>query len=293
MEINYAIGSAIATVATQVAGMQIRVQPFSGTSQALPQLNTGEIDFAIDNISEMDFAIKGKTLFARPNPNLRMIAVLFPYYVSIAVRKDSPMKAVSDLRGHKMTIGFKGQKIAGALLEAILANAGLKDSDLKGIPVPSVIRSADEFAAGNSDGFFFAITGGGKVAETDASVGGIRWLNLDNSPAAIGRMQAVLPATYIATLKPSKRWVGIHAPTYVMADLFGLIVNANTPDDVVYKITKTIYENQKELVQIHKSFGQFEPKAMAPLLDGVQYHPGAIKFYKEEKMWPPTKKFGE
>ena len=51
--------------------------------------------------------------------------------------------------------------------------------------VPNVVRSADEFMAGNADMFYFAF-GGPKVREADATVGGIRVLEMDEKgmPAA-------------------------------------------------------------------------------------------------------------
>ena len=44
--------------------------------------------------------------------------------------------------------------------------------------MPNVVRSADDFMAGNADMFFFAF-GGPKVREADATVGGIRVLEMD------------------------------------------------------------------------------------------------------------------
>ena len=43
----------------------------------------------------------------------------------------------------------------------------------RSVLVPNVVRSADDFMAGNSDMFYFAF-GGPKVSEADATVGGIR-----------------------------------------------------------------------------------------------------------------------
>jgi TRAP transporter TAXI family solute receptor len=68
-------------------------------------------------------------------------------------------------------------------------------------------------------------------------------------------------------------------PTTVMGTT--LITNADVSEDTVYKITKSICENQAKLSNIHKSMNVFDPKIAwkdvpAPL------HPGAIKYYKEK-----------
>ena len=70
---------------------------------------------------------------------------------------------------------------------AMLATAGLTEADVKPVLVPNVVRSADDFMAGNADMFFFAF-GGPKVREVDATVGGIRALEIDDGGHA-GRAQ--------------------------------------------------------------------------------------------------------
>ena len=67
----------------------------------------------------------------------------------------------------------------------MLATAGLTEADVKPVLVPNVVRSADDFVAGTADMFFFAF-GGPKVREADATVGGIRALEIRTSgmPAA-------------------------------------------------------------------------------------------------------------
>ena len=59
-----------------------------------------------------------------------------------------------------------------------------------------------------------------------------------------------------------------------------LAVNADVPDDHVYKLTKAIYENLPFLQAIHKATKAMAvEKAMAGL--PVPLHPGAMKYYKE------------
>jgi hypothetical protein len=58
-------------------------------------------------------------------------------------------------------------------VRAILATADLSNKDIKPVLVPNVIRSADDFASGAADAFYFAF-GAPKVREVDVTVGGIR-----------------------------------------------------------------------------------------------------------------------
>jgi len=42
-----------------------------------------------------------------------------------------------------------------------------------------------------------------------------------------------------------------------------------------------LHESKKELIAGHGVFRRFQPKEMAKPDVGVDYHPGAMKFYKE------------
>ena len=58
------------------------------------------------------------------------------------------------------------------------------------------------------------------------------------------------------------------------------ITAADTPDDVVYGITKEIFENLDAFRKLHPAYARLTPKAM---LDGLSapLHPGAEKYFRE------------
>jgi len=66
-----------------------------------------------------------------------------------------------------------------------------------------------------------------------------------------------------------------------------LFTRANMPDEVIYKITKAVYENKKDMAAVFAALNDFEPAGMARDYDDLTYHPGAIKFYQEKGLWPP------
>lgn len=55
----YALASGLAKVASEGAPTQFVVQPYSGTSTFLPLLNTGEVDFGINNAVDMALSYRG------------------------------------------------------------------------------------------------------------------------------------------------------------------------------------------------------------------------------------------
>ena len=97
------------------------------------------------------------------------------------------MKTIADLKGKRVPYGYSAMRTIEPTVRAILATGGLSEKDVKPVLVPNVVRSADDFTSGAADMFFFAF-GAPKVREVDATVGGIRVLEIDEAGMA-GRAQ--------------------------------------------------------------------------------------------------------
>ncbi len=283
---TYSAGAAIAKVATD-NGLNLRIQPYGGTSAYVPAVNAKEIEFGLANELETNYAVTGKVIYeGKPQPEVRIVAILSPLYSVLFVRKDSPIKTIADLKGKRVPSDFVSQRVLDVLVQGTLANGGLTYADVQKVPVPNVVGGANEFAEGKADTFMFAL-GAGAVAETDAKVGGIRVLPIDPSKEAMDRMRKFIPVAYATKLEPRKGLVGILEPTMVYAYDYLLLANSKVPDDVVYKLTKALHANKSALAASFPALRDFDPKRMAKNTAPVQFHPGAVKFYQEVGQWPP------
>ncbi|HET9714623.1 MAG TPA: TAXI family TRAP transporter solute-binding subunit [Pseudolabrys sp.] len=283
---TYSAGAALAKVAGD-GGLNLRVQPFGGSSAYVPGVNAGEQQFGLANELETHYAVTGEVIYkGKPQPDLRVVALLTPLYSEFFVRKDSPIKTIADLKGKRVPSDYASQRVLDVLTKGTLANAGLSYDDVQKVPVPNVNGGADEFAKGNADVFMFAL-GSGKVAEVDAQVGGVRVLPVDHSKEAMERLRKFIPVAYATQVSPGKGRAGIDEPTWVYAYDYLVLVNDKVPDDVVYKLAKLMHDHKAELAANFGALSGFDPKRMAKEMSPVQFHPGAIKFYKEIGQWPP------
>lgn len=272
--LGYAMGAAIATVMQEKAGLQSRIQPASGTSSYLPLIDRGELDFGIANILEAREAMITGT---RKLENLRFASVLFPFRVGLFVKKDSDAKTIADLKGKRITYGYSSQATIEDVIDGLLANGGVARADVRRVLVPNVVRGADDFAAGKVDAAFFAI-GGGKVAEVDASVGGIRFIPLSDSADAVARMTKFVPGSYITTVAPRNGLAGIDQPTTAMAYDYVLITGKHVPDATIAKALAALADNKAALVSALAAFAAFEKERMAKSID-LPVHPGARAYF--------------
>lgn len=276
--------SAIAKVVVENTKIKMRVQPQG--SQPLNNVNADVVQFGIANSFDSSFFRNG-TGFYQGNgekKNLRVAAVLAPLYGAMYVRKDSPMKTIADIKGKRLSSEFSAQRSVRQTMTGLLANGGLTWNDIAGVPAPTVPRSAQDFIAGKTDVLYFAL-GSALVIQAAAKVGGLRVLQLDDSPGALERLTKFVPGSAIEVVQPGKGREGLDVPTKVLRNTMLINTSTKVPDEIVYQVLKAIHDHKQQLVATFPGLRGFEPVKMYMPVPGMEYHPGAIKFFKETKQW--------
>jgi TRAP transporter TAXI family solute receptor len=275
-----ATGSAIAKVVNEAAGLQTRAVPHTSNDVSMPILNRGQVDFGIASIDLANTAFHGLEQFdGRKLSNVRIVAKLFPLNVGIIVRKDSDIKTAAQLKGKRYPSEFTAQKGVLKVAEALLANGGLSYKDVTGVPVPNTSRGNEDFVQGKSDSAMLAL-GAARLKQTDAQVGGIRILPIDTSPEGLARMRKLMPHAYAFKLKAGAV-PGADSEISIMSYDLLLVAAAQTKDDIVYQTVKAMHQGKDKLIAVTPVFRNFQPAGMYTNYQGLQYHPGALKYYKE------------
>jgi len=279
--LNHTTASAIAKVLKEKAGLNVLVQPAAGDTVIIPMVNRGEVEIGIANTPELHSAWEGQGPGGRPR-DLRVIATAHPLRAAFFVRKDAPMKSVADLKGKRVAMGYSAMRALDGLSRAMLAAGGLTERDVSPVRVPNVARSADDFVAGSADMFFFAF-GAPKVREVDATVGGIRVLEVPE--AGMPEARKIMPSGYLSDAAPGPVFVGIDKPMKVYTFDNVLITSAKASDDFVYKVLKTLEENHADLVTVQPVLREFSAAAGYKKYE-IPYHPGALRYFKERNLEP-------
>lgn len=272
--LNHTTASAVSKVMKEKGGMNILVQPTAGDNIIVPMVGRGEVEIGITNIMEAQDGLD------RGQKDIRIIASAHALRTPFFVRKDSSMKTIADLKGKRVTLGYSAMRNLDVVARAMLATAGLTEADVKPVLVPNVVRSADEFMAGNADMFFFAF-GGPKVREADATMGGIRVLQMDENgmPAA----RKIMPWGYASQVTPGPIFTGVEQPMKVYSFDNVLITSAKVPEAAIYKLLETMEKNKDDLVAVQPVLREFSA-ANGYKQYGVPYHPGALKYFKEKNL---------
>lgn len=276
----YGIASAAAKVMSDKAGLTTRAVGFGGSNIFIPQVNQGRLEMSTANAIEAHFAKGGTGTFpGRKNPNLRALARLFAFQTGYMVKKDSKFQKITDFKGQAFPAGFTSQKIVEVLVRGTFAMEGMTWKDIKPVPVPNFVRGTNEMVAGKVVASFLA-PGSAIVRKANAAVK-VRFLSMDASPAKLAKLRSIAPGAFFAKVKPSKRMPYIEKPTTMVGFDYLLIAGKHVTNEVAYKAAKSLHENKKALIAGHGVFRRFQPKLMAKKGVGLDYHPGAVKFYKE------------
>jgi uncharacterized protein len=284
----YAVGSGLSKVMSDVLPLQAVVQPYTGSSTFLPLLNTGEIDFGINNAVDMaltyrgpNFKIGGRNPFPH-SPNARLAMRGAPLIISMLVKKDSPFKSIYDVKGKRVTGEYPAHLAVWYNMYGALSNAGLSWDDVKVIPVPAVNDGVDALVQGRADATIMAVNAA-KVREADAAVG-VRHLSIDCSPEGDARIRKAVPGYYTRMFKAGTALAMVDDTCTIAYDIY-LTTHKGAQDQVVSSTLRAIWDNVAKLPPVHPIFREWTKERAVDADVTTPYHPAAVGFYKERGLW--------
>jgi uncharacterized protein len=273
-------------VSEHAGGLQMRKQTMGGTQQYIPVVNAGELAFGISNLAQYWMAISGTGLSA-PNKydNLRLVTTMMKFTVSFVVPNSSGIKTVADLRGKRLAAGFKAAPLFVNITAGGLATAGLTYNDVKKIPAVGLVQHWRMLMQGKLDGVI-AAAGSGFVKQMQAKIpGGIRHISFPNTPEALAAMHKYFPKTYWSVVKPRKGLTGVIKPTNFITYDYMLWTHKGLSNEIAYKVAKVMHKQTAQLKGGGPLWKSYRGDARLAKDQGMAYHPGAVKYYKEAGLW--------
>ncbi len=286
----YSVASGLAKVVTEAAPFQMAVQPHSGSSTFLPLLNSGEMDFGVVNAVEALLSYQGpaRLKLGGPNPfphipNTRLVMRGAPLRVGLLVKKDSTIKSILDVKGKRVTGEYPAQLAVWYNMYGLLASAGLSWNDVKVVPVPGVNEGIDALVQGRADVASNALNAA-KIREADAAVG-VRHLSADCSLEGQARVRKSLPGYQLGIVKAGTALAVLEDACLGAFDIY-LSTGRTAADQVVAAALKAIWENVEKLSPLHPILTEWTRERAVDSEVTIPYHPAAVQFYKEHRVWP-------
>lgn len=277
--VYYPLAGALSRIAHEkLPDIKITVES-SGASVANAKLiASGDADLAILQNDIAFYALQGtKPMFDKAVPNIRGVAALYPEHCQIHARKDAKVATVKDLKGKKVAVGPLGSGTEQNAMQ-ILEAYGLKFENLGRVERLSAAESADYLKDGRIDAAFYTV-GVGASAIIDSAMM-IETLIVPIDGAQADALVKKYPF-YAKDKVPAGIYKGVDKDVPTVAVLAILVAKAELEEDMVYRITKAMWEGIKTIEGAHAKGKEVKlEKALIGM--PIPLHPGADKFYKEK-----------
>ncbi|MDF0602002.1 TAXI family TRAP transporter solute-binding subunit [Psychromarinibacter sp. C21-152] len=281
----YTVGGGIAAALQEALQRQVTVQPYAGSTVYLPLVAAGEVTVGINSSLDTGAVSRGDYEGTEPQPDLRMLARLWPLRVALVTRANDGMTEVADLEGKRVVTEFAALKSVSIVNQTILRAGGLEVDDVEGVTVSSLAPGMDALTEGNLDATGIAV-GIPLTAQAHASIpGGIRYLDITGENATTEYVNSIYPGTYMLEIQPTERMPEVTEPfTTIGYDVF-MTVSADLPDEQVTEILTALYEAFPQLREDYPPIRGGSRDDFAKPTNTVPFHPAAKAFFEEKGMW--------
>lgn len=240
-------------------------------------LGRGEIESAFAAADILDAAYKGTGQFEGAKiENIRAIGALYPETVQLVVRADSGINSFADLAGRSISSGSPGSgqwQLLGDLLEA----HGMTRDDVSE-DLSSFSQSVDKIKDGNLDASL--ITAGAPTSSVIDLANGHAIKIVPLKGPAIAKLQEKQPY-YVNAILPAGSYKGIDSDVETLAVRAIWATHADVSDDIIYAVTKALYENTETLGKVHPKGKEVKVETALESVS-IPVHPGAKRYYDEK-----------
>ncbi len=277
----FVVGGAIGEVLNENRGdrnWEVTAEATKGSQENIRRLLRGELDLALSNSAISYFATRGEG-WDQEYP-VRTVMTLAPNIALFVTRESSGIRTISDLRGKRVVLGPAGAGFHFFLRPLLQAHGLTYDdlTELNGTQSGAVNLLADGSAAA-------AFLGG---AVPTASI----------TQASSSQEIFFVPFADEAIEKVTSQYQFFRRGTIAAGTYRGqeedfrgldvgsmhLITSADQSEELIYELTRTIYENRDKVVEKHAAGRAINPGNVVRDT-GTEFHPGAVRFYREIGIW--------
>lgn len=261
----------------RIPGLHVGPEP-GGSGVNVEAVESGRADVAF---TQADIAYqaysRGTSTSPAPHTALRGIAVLWVNTVHVAVRRESPIQSVADLRGKRVSVSARGsgtETLARAVLEAY----GFDYADIVPQFIPFVSAVA-QVRDGRTDAAF-VVAGVPAVAVTELSeLPGIRLLPVPREQ--LTRMRAQYPFLQPLVV-PGGTYPHVEHDVETLGVNNLLVCRRDLDEHLVYELTRALFDSLPALEAAHAA-ARLIDREQAPATP-IPLHPGAARYYREREI---------
>ncbi|MDR3312175.1 MAG: TAXI family TRAP transporter solute-binding subunit [Spirochaetaceae bacterium] len=252
-----------------------------GSTANITMLQSGEAELGIVMTSALSEAVRGEAPWTKgvKHTKLRGAVPLYPSWLTLVTLKNSGIKTLKDLNGKRVGLGSKG-----AALDSIFRQF-LQDQGIVPAQIHNDGHGATAVALGNGvieAALHFSYPPFAAIAELESTK------DLFFIPLTQAEQDALVKTYdfYSRGGLPAGSYKGITEEVRGVSEWNMLATSVDVPEDLVYLIVKTLFENQADMLAVHSSSKFIAPEYEANF--NIPLHAGAVRYLREKGVAVPA-----
>ncbi len=280
--VYYPTGGAISRMVNKKAkiyNMKATVESTGGSVFNINAVLNGDLEFGIAQSDRQFQAVNGmKEWEGKPQSKLRSVFSIHPETVTLIASDESGIYSLADMKGKRIGIGNPGSGQLGNSRDALVL-AGLDEkSDIQAEYIKAV-EAASALQDERIDAFFYTVGHpNGSLKEATAGRIKVHIVEIPDVTSLVAKYPYYAKALIPMKFHPNATNKSEQAATFGVKAT--LVTSADISDDIVYAITKEVFDNIEAFKKLHPAYSVLTKENM---LEGLSapLHPGAVKYYKE------------
>jgi len=259
-----------------IPGLQVQAQPGAGIAN-VRGIDEGKAHIGFANTITTVDGLAGRPPYPKPVTKVCQVANLYPQYYQVVVPVDVNINSIADLKGKALVTQPKGNT-SEIINVHILQVHGMTYQSLSKVNfIASYTDAVSMVKDGHAQVFTLGTTVPSSAVMDLASARDIKLIGVDAK--ILAEMKKINPGYSKLTIK-----AGTYPKQTKDVDVIGyathIVAACDLPEEMVYKMTKTMAAHVTDMAASNKAISGLTPKIMAEDI-GVPFHKGALKFYKE------------
>ncbi|ADD67989.1 TRAP transporter solute receptor, TAXI family [Denitrovibrio acetiphilus DSM 12809] len=281
--VYYPTGGAISRIVNKKAaeyGIKATVESTGGSVYNINAVLAGDLEFGVAQSDRQSQAYNGQAEWSErgPQTKLRSVFSIYPELITLIASEASGINSIEDLKGKIVNIGNPG---SGQLQNSkdLFEAAGFTEDDIKA-EYAKAVESPGLLQDERIDAFFYTVghpngnikeATSGRVKVKIVPITGKTADNLIAKYPYYAKSKIAISNYPTAVNESDVESVGVKAV---------FVTSSDVSEDVVYAITKEVFENFEEFKKLHPAYAVITKESM---LEGLTapMHKGALKYYKE------------
>jgi TRAP transporter TAXI family solute receptor len=264
---------------TKQYGIRATVESTGGSVFNVNAILSGDLEFGVVQSDRQYQAIKGIADWKDKGPqqDIRAVFSIHPENVDLIVAVESGINSIQDIKGKRINLGNIGSGYRQNAIDALIANGldykkDFHSESIKAAESPGLIQD------GRIDGAFYTVGHpSGYYKEATSGRRKVKFIPITNIDSLLEKYPYYAKSVTRMELYPGAANKG-DVPTFGVKATF--VTSIKVPEDIVYAITKEVFDNFDSFKKLHPAYGGLKKENM---LDGLSapIHPGAMRYYKE------------